>query len=124
MAAGCVPISAAMQSGIPELVRHGHNGLIQHGRDYAVWADAIIELHQDSDRLDRLSANAQETIREAYTIEQIGAQFDDLFTRITHDLETGNAHRPPTLKLGAGLAVFGDVLPPPSMHRAVTFAGM
>jgi hypothetical protein len=105
-----------MQSGIPELVRHGHNGLIQHGRDYAVWADAIIELHQDRDRLDRLSANAQQTIGEAYTVERIGDQFHQLLRRISTEIQDESYRRPPALTWGGKRAVYGDVLPPPLLY--------
>jgi glycosyltransferase involved in cell wall biosynthesis len=124
MAAGCVPIVANMESGIPELITHHHNGLIQQSRDYAQWADTIINLHNDTKRLDTLAKNAQQTIRTTYTTERIGQQFHELFTRIARELHAGGTKRPPALRLGAGLAQFGDVLPPPAMHRAVPFAGM
>jgi glycosyltransferase involved in cell wall biosynthesis len=117
MATGCVPIVATMQSGIPELIQHTHNGLIQKDRDYNAWADAIIDLHTNTSKLDTLSRNAQQTIRDHYTIEQIGSQFHDLFNGIASDLDGAIYERPPALTWGGPRAVYGNVLPPPLLYE-------
>jgi glycosyltransferase involved in cell wall biosynthesis len=66
MCCGLVPIVSRMHSGIPELIRHGVNGLIVEDRSDAVVA-AIQRLNQDRTLLQQLSAAARETILRNYS---------------------------------------------------------
>jgi glycosyltransferase involved in cell wall biosynthesis len=122
MAAGCVPIVAEMPSGIPELVTSGHDGVIMSGRDYDAWAALLVELWEDGARLTAMSRNARKTVREAFTIEKIGGEFDRLLCRIADDITSGRYRRPDPLHWGRGRSPSGDVLPSPNLFYPPTFA--
>jgi glycosyltransferase involved in cell wall biosynthesis len=124
MARGCVPVVAAMESGVPEIVTFGDNGLVISGRDYDEWARLLVELWQDDDRRTAMSARARATIRESFSIEQAAVQFDELFTRIASELARDEYQRPPSLHWGASRSPTGDVLPPPNMYGPVKLAGV
>ncbi|HEX5450573.1 MAG TPA: glycosyltransferase family 4 protein [Gaiellaceae bacterium] len=123
MAAGCVPVVAEMRSGIPEIIDSGRNGLIISGRDYDNWARQITALWSDEGRLLEMSAEAQRTVREGFTAERIGAQFDALLQQVAAET-SGGFERPPALTWGSHRAPFGDVLPPPSMYRLTRVPGL
>ncbi len=123
MAAGCVPVVAEMESGIREVLIAGENGVIVPGRDYAEWARTIRDLWLDGTRLDAMSEQAQATVRRSFTIDRIAAEFDALFRKVADEIAAGYT-RPPALTWGPRRAPFGDVLPPPPMHRAGPVAGL
>jgi glycosyltransferase involved in cell wall biosynthesis len=123
MAAGCVPVVAEMASGIDEVVVPSENGLVLSGRDYAVWADAIVALHADRERLEQLSAAARAAVRAQCTVERVGEELDALLLEVAQEVRSGYA-RPPALTWGSSRSLFGDVLPPPSMARAVQLPGL
>ncbi len=123
MASGCVPVVAEMQSGISEVLVPDENGLIVRGRDYASWARTIRDLWRDGARLTAMAERAQQTIRSSFTVERIGEQFDALFSAVAEEIAAG-FERPPALTWGERRAPFGDVLPPPTMYRAVQVAGL
>jgi len=122
MAVGCVPIVAEMPSGIPELVTSGHDGVIVNGRDYDAWAELFVELWKDDTRLAAMSRNARTTVRETFTIEKIGGQFDRLLSRIADDITSGGYRRPDPLHWGPGRSPSGDVLPSPNLFYPPIFA--
>ena len=123
MAAGCVPVIAAMQSGISEVLVPGENGMIVGGRDYGHWARTIRDLWLDEARVAAMAESAQQTVRESFTLERIADQFDALFSVVAEEIATGY-ERPPALTWGPRRAPFGDVLPPPTMYRAIPVAGL
>ena len=116
MARGAVPIVAESESGIPELIDTGDNGMIVRGRNYDRWAHLLVDLWQDRDRHLRMSRQARDKVREQYTVEHVGAQFSDLFERIIEEISDGSYRRPPSLNWGLKRSHTGDILPPPSMH--------
>jgi predicted O-methyltransferase YrrM len=126
MARGCVPVAAAMDSGIPEVITAGENGLIVTGRDYDEWARQIVELFRDRRRLARISQQARATVREKFTVEHAADRFEALLERIGTDAAAGTARRPAALHWGAGRSSTGDVLAPPSIIRpgAVHIGGL
>jgi glycosyltransferase involved in cell wall biosynthesis len=126
MARGCVPVAAAMDSGIPEIVSDGMNGLIVSGRDYDSWARRIVELFRDRGRLERMSEQARTTVRESFTVEQAANRFEEIFDSVGRDAVAGTARRPPALHWGYERSRTGDVLPPPSIVRpeAVSIGGL
>ncbi len=123
MAAGCVPVTAEIESGIGELVTPDVDGVVVPGRDYDRWAHVIAELWRDPGRRERLSAQAQATVRERFTVEAIAQQFDGVFRSVADEIEAGFV-RPPALHWGPSRSSFGDVLPPPPMLRPVPLAGL
>lgn len=68
MACGLVPICTPLQSGIPELVEHGQNGLLVADRGDAFVA-AVRRLKQEPGLWQRLSVAARERIEDGYTDE-------------------------------------------------------
>ena len=108
---------ARSESGIPELVTSGGNGLIVDGRDYDAWADQLVGLWQDSERWSQLSRAARETVRERFTTEITGRQVHDLFAKVAAELASGEYERPPSLHWGVDRSPTGDVLPAPSLFR-------
>ena len=124
MARGCVPVVAEMESGVPEIVTPGENGLVVGGRDYDEWARLLVELWQDEDRRTAMSSHARATLRESFSIEHAAVQFDKLFRRIAGELASGEYRRPPSLHWGVSRSPTGDVLPPPNMYGPVKLAGV
>lgn len=124
MAKGCVPVVAAMDSGIPELVKDGDNGLVLETRDYRAWAEAIARVWEDRTRYAQLSRRARATVREGFTIERIAHEFGELLTEVAAQAANRTFSRPPALHWGHSRTSFGDVLPPPSMHHAFDVPGL
>ena len=124
MARGCVPVTAPMASGIPEIVRSGENGLIVPDRDYGKWADQLIQLWRDPRDYRHLSKNARLTVLQDFTVERAAGRFDALFRSIGNQIESSTFERPPSLHWGAGKSQFGDILPPPTMYRSGKVAGL
>jgi len=116
MARGCVPVVAESESGIPELVTDGRDGLLLSGRDYDRWAELLVALWEDRPKLAEMSRLARETVRERFTIESIGSQFDELFRGVAAEIASGY-ERPPALHWGLERSPTGDVLAPPSLFR-------
>jgi glycosyltransferase involved in cell wall biosynthesis len=116
MGRGCVPIVAESQSGIPELVTSGRDGVIVSGRDYDRWADLLVGLWKDRGTLTRMSRQARNTVRERFTVEKIGDQFHELFSDVAAEISSGY-HRPPALHWGVDRSPTGDVLAAPSLFR-------
>jgi glycosyltransferase involved in cell wall biosynthesis len=121
IAQGCVPVVAEMESGIPEVITNGENGFIVSGRDYDQWAALLADLGRDPERLAQLSHQARETVRERFTVEQVGKQFDEFFGRIADEISSGEYRRPPCLRWRLEWSPTGDVLPPPTMYRPPMF---
>ncbi len=123
MAAGCVPVVAEMESGIPEMLVPDQSGVIVHGRNDAHWARTIRDLWHDDVRLAAMADRGQQTVRASFTVERIVEQFDALLRGVAEEIANGY-ERPPALTWGPGRAPFGDVLPPPTMYGAVPLAGL
>jgi colanic acid/amylovoran biosynthesis glycosyltransferase len=81
MSCGAVPVVSDMRSGIPELVRHGVNGLIVADRANAV-VNAVQQLNLDRTLLTRLSIAARKTILDGYTHELCASQWESLIRRL------------------------------------------
>jgi glycosyltransferase involved in cell wall biosynthesis len=117
MARGCVPVTAAMPSGIPEVIVDGENGYIVEGRDYDEWAGLLKGLWMDPGAQAQLSRNARRTISESFTVERIGGQFDELFRAVAKEINSGRYERPQSLNWGGERSHAGDVLPSPNLFR-------
>jgi glycosyltransferase involved in cell wall biosynthesis len=124
MARGCVPVVARSESGIPELIVSGENGLVIEGRDYSEWAGQLVDHWEDRRAYAAMSKRCADTIRRDFTIERVADQFEELFARVLDEVSTGSYARPPALHWGEKRSQTGDVLPPPSLYRPVTLAGL
>ena len=124
MARGCVPVVAEMRSGVPELVASTENGEIVTGRSYDQWANVLVDLWKDQQRMASMSSRARDDIREKFTVERATAKLDCLLRDVATEISTGSFERPPSLNWGADRSLTGDVLPPPFMYRPVTISGL
>jgi glycosyltransferase involved in cell wall biosynthesis len=117
MARGCVPVVAESPSGIPEILESGENGYIVRGRDYDAWAALLTGVWKDREAHGKISKSARLTVRERFTVEHVGAQFDLLFKEIGNEIGSGSYERPRSLNWGGDRSHAGDVLPPPNLFR-------
>ena len=62
-------------------------------------------------------------MRDAFTVERVAEQFDALLQKVAEEI-AGGYERPAALTWGPQRAPFGDVLPPPPMHRAMPVDGL
>ena len=106
-----------MESGIPEVITNGENGLIVCNGDYDAWAAQLVDLWSDPERLATMSQQARDTVRERFTVEQVGQQFDALFRQVAAEICGDEYRRPRSLNWGASRSPTGDVLPPPNLYR-------
>ena len=120
MTQGCVPAVAEMESGIPEVLTNGKNGLIVGGRNYDEWAALLVGLWRNPRKFSQMSLKARKTVREHFTVEEVGRQFDDLFRSVAAELCSGAYTRPPCLNWGEERSPAGDVLLPLNMYRIPT----
>jgi glycosyltransferase involved in cell wall biosynthesis len=78
MAAG-TPVVATAVSGIPELIRDGHDGLLVAPEDPQALADALARLHADPALAARLAAAGRETVARRFDGERLARRLADLF---------------------------------------------
>jgi glycosyltransferase involved in cell wall biosynthesis len=80
MAAGCAVVSSDA-GGLPELIRHGENGLVARCNDPASFSEAIGELLEDAGRRRELAAAARTTIERSYLDTHIAQLSVDYYRR-------------------------------------------
>src|SRR5207302_1571646 len=74
-----LPVITTGISGIPEVIRHGVNGLLVPPDNPEALADAVLRLKCDADLAGRLSRGAQATVRERFDADGFAAQLAALF---------------------------------------------
>jgi len=104
MAAGCVPISYAVTSGIPEAVFDGENGRIVPMNNPEAMAEAIAQLMADPDAREVMAQAAHSTARKRYSVERMTANYRSLFTKLGEAASAGRC-----------LSGDGKVHPPPDL---------
>lgn len=78
---GCgVPVLGAELGGIPDVVKHGHNGLLFRGNDRYDLARRLVEVVREPKRLDRLRANVKPPKSIAEHTAEIEALYRDLLS--------------------------------------------
>lgn len=103
MSHGCVPVVSQIESGIPELVRDGMNGLSAAIGDIDGFASKLALLQRDSGLCERLSGAARDAIvRGPYSAEKMCAEYAKVFERI-HDQAAAGLYRRPRAFLGEPL---------------------
>jgi colanic acid/amylovoran biosynthesis glycosyltransferase len=108
MACGLVPIVTPMDSGIPELIQHGINGLIVQDRTDAV-VGAVRQLSSEPDLKKKLSHAAQETVARKYSNESSANNW----TKLLRELHQKNAHQRKTIRIPRNLDL-------PKIHPATS----
>ena len=95
MAAG-LPVVASRVGGIPEVVRHGENGVLVPPDDPQAVADAILGLMDRRDEAAALGAAARADVARDYTIDRMVERFEDLYLAEieTHVWNRGNRRQP------------------------------
>jgi glycosyltransferase involved in cell wall biosynthesis len=81
MGCGVVPVVSNIESGVPDVVTAGVNGLLPEVGDVAGFADAIAHLDGDRPLLDRLSAAGRRTVEERFDIRDRVADYQALYAR-------------------------------------------
>lgn len=95
MGRGCIPVVTAIESGIPELVRHGTNGFLVPVGDIAGFTACLARLQRDPDLRRLLSESAYRTVSEgAYRVEDMVNDYLELFQRVLFEARTGRFRRP------------------------------
>jgi len=74
MAAG-KPIVSVGSTAIPELVRHGENGLLVAPGDAAAFAGAVLRLLADGNLRERFAVESRRRVRECYDWELVGRRY-------------------------------------------------
>lgn len=68
------PVVATTVGGLPELVEHGHTGLLVPPRDEGALADALVHLLRDSELRHQMGANGKEKIDSDCSAEEVARQ--------------------------------------------------
>lgn len=82
MAAG-LPCVATRVGGVPELVRHGENGLLVEAAAPAALAAALERVVSDRALAQRLGAAAQTTVEERFSLAAAARRHAELYTELT-----------------------------------------
>jgi glycosyltransferase involved in cell wall biosynthesis len=78
MSVGCVPVISEFNEGIKEVVKPSIGYVVEVGNNQA-FADAIVELNNDREKLSFLGKNAQSTVQRNYNIEIQAKKYFALF---------------------------------------------
>lgn len=81
-AAAGLPIVASEVGGIPEIITHGHDGLLVPPGDPQALAAAIQTLLDDTEHARRLGENARRTAFERFSAETMATNYMELYQRL------------------------------------------
>jgi glycosyltransferase involved in cell wall biosynthesis len=116
MGRGLVPVVTRVASGSTELVRDGETGFLVPVGDIDAFAARLSLLHRDADLRLRLSDAAFDAVSGSYRVEDMVADYRELFAEVLHDVKTGRYRRerkelshPPAQV--AGVSLFPEPLP-------------
>lgn len=82
MAAG-TPVVASETGGLPEIVKHGVNGLLVPPKDPAKLADAIIEMASDRDRRIEMGRQGREMVDQRFDPNVLARSVESVFQSLT-----------------------------------------
>lgn len=77
------PVVAADASSLPEIVRHGAEGLLVPPRDPAALADALVTLGRDGAMRARMAAAGPERIRTHFSLERMIGRYEALLRDVS-----------------------------------------
>ncbi|HWL66509.1 MAG TPA: glycosyltransferase family 4 protein, partial [Actinomycetota bacterium] len=81
------PVVAYGVGGLPEVVTHGHTGLLAPHGDAHALSDLLIQVLNDPTEAKALGERAQARCRELYGIEASGRLYLDLYNRLGNETE-------------------------------------
>ncbi len=76
------PVIATLTGGVPEIVRHGENGLIVRPKNAKEIADAAIYLLKNETVADKMGKNGQKYVEEKYSPSIIGKKYFNLYVSL------------------------------------------
>ena len=83
MSRGAVPVVSAIRSGVPDVIRHGQNGLVVPVGDIEAFADALALLQGNPQVRGLLATEAMRTIRdEGYLVDTMFERYLALFREV------------------------------------------
>jgi glycosyltransferase involved in cell wall biosynthesis len=83
MACGAIPVVSGIRSGVPELIRHGENGMIAPVGDIEGFVSHLASLYADPHKRICMSQAAYETIcAEGYRVENMCERYIELFREV------------------------------------------
>lgn len=94
MAYSVVPVVSEIESGIPEVVRGGWNGLTAPVGDINTFADQLTLLHEDRGLLAELSARARQTIVDGpFNLDQMVQSYFEVIDRVAEEARSASFSR-------------------------------
>ena len=81
MAAGC-PVVATRVGGLPDLIEDQKTGCLVPPRDAEALASAVLDLLQSPHTARELGRNAQESVRQRFTVRRLLADMDHLYSQL------------------------------------------
>jgi len=81
MGAALVPVVSDIDSGVPDVVTRGVNGLLPPVADIGGFADAIARLAADRALLERMSAAARTTVEQKFEVRERTREYQALYAR-------------------------------------------
>jgi glycosyltransferase involved in cell wall biosynthesis len=113
MGQGCIPVVRKSESGIPELISDGVNGIIVNGRDIDAFALSITRVAQDAELRRSMSARARDTTASGqFRLDVMLAKYAELVDRVAAEARAGTLRRKAAGKLCPQLSV-RDVIAAP-----------
>ena len=97
------PVVAYEVGGLPEVVTHGHTGLLAPHGDVRALSDLLIQMLTDPSEAKALGERAQARCSELYGIETSGALYLDLYSRLMHQTK-----RSPLMKRDPDITLTGE----------------
>ncbi|MGP1382498.1 MAG: glycosyltransferase [Thainema sp.] len=95
MAQLCVPVVSNIESGVPELIQSGQNGLIQPVGDIDGFVNAIASLQSQPSQIKDMAISAFQTISEGgFRDTDMGAQYAEVIEHIWEQLWNNDYRRP------------------------------
>jgi hypothetical protein len=76
-----VPVIASRVGGLPEVIRHGHNGMLVEN-DPAAFAAAVSELMAHPERRKQIGAAARHTVMERFTIDHMVRRTMEVYRQV------------------------------------------
>ncbi len=90
-----VPVVSAVRSGIPEVVRHGENGLVAPVGDIDAFAGHLQTLDRDRRLLAEMATRARDTVANGpFRVERMVDAYADVIEHVADEAVTGGFDRP------------------------------
>jgi glycosyltransferase involved in cell wall biosynthesis len=100
MAAGC-PVVATRVGGLPDLIEDQKTGRLVPSRDADALASAVLDLLQSPHTARELGRNAQEFVRQRFTVRRLLGDMDHLYSQLL--AEKAITFREPEKLVGSGV---------------------